>query len=109
MNHRTGETVALKKLKLDQDRKKQVDKEILIHQHLKNQNIIKYIDHFEHLQDIYIVQELAIGGELFEQIEPDSGFHEHVAHFYFVQLIRSIVRISIPNITIIVINLFLPS
>lgn len=78
-------------------RRKEVAKEVLINEHLKHQNIIKFIDSFEDLNNIYIVQELASGGELFEQIEPDIGFPEKVAHFYFVQLIRSIVS----NLTLI--------
>lgn len=56
-------------------------------------NIIQFIESFEFSGSFYIVQELAEGGELFEQIEPDIGFPEQVAHFYFVQLIRSIVII----------------
>lgn len=94
-NRKTGELVAIKKLKLTEDRRKQAAKEILIHQHLRNQNIIKFIETFESADSIYIVQELACGGELFEQVEPDVGFSEQVAHFYFVQLIRSIVALFI--------------
>ena len=81
----------MKRLLLDENKRKEVTKEILIHQHLKHQNIIKLIEVFESSGYIFIVQELADGGELFEQIEPDVGFPEQVAHFYFVQLIRSIV------------------
>lgn len=87
----TGEVVALKRLMLSEDRRKQINKEILIHQHLRNQNIIKFKESFENSDSIFIAQEFAEGGELFEQIEPDIGFPEQVAHFYFVQLIRSIV------------------
>lgn len=85
-------TVALKELKLTEESKKEVAKEVLIHQLLRHQNIIKFIESFEQGENIYIVQEMASGGELFEQIEPDVGFPEQVAHFYFVQLIRSIVK-----------------
>lgn len=94
---KTGSIVAMKRLILDEDRRKEIAKEILIHQHLKHQNVIKFIEVFESSDLIFIVQELAHGGELFEQIEPDVGFPEQVAHFYFVQLIRSIVsKGSIP-------------
>lgn len=92
VNLETGQLVALKKLVLSEERRKEVAKEVLIHQLLKHQNIIKFIESFEHSDNIYIVQELASGGELFEQIEPDAGFPEQVAHFYFVQLIISIVN-----------------
>jgi serine/threonine protein kinase len=88
----TGIEVALKKVKLDDERRREVTKEVLIHKLLSHKNIIKFIDSFEYSDNFYIVQELAAGGELFEQIEPDVGFPEKVAHFYFVQLIRSIVR-----------------
>lgn len=83
----------MKELQLNEECRREVTKEILIHQILRNQNIIKFIESFEHADNIYIVQELASGGELFEQIEPDVGFPEQVAHFYFVQLIRSIVKV----------------
>ena len=86
--------MAIKRLTLDEDRRKEVTKEILIHQHLKHQNVIKFIEVFEDSGYIYIVQELASGGELFEIIEPDVGFPEQVAHFYFVQLIRTMVVFS---------------
>lgn len=95
MNLSNYEHVAIKKLDLNEESRKEVAKETLIHQHLLNQNIIKYIESFEDSKYIYIVQELSRGGELFEQIEPDVGFPEQVAHFYFVQLIRSIVIINI--------------
>lgn len=94
INLETGLLVALKELKLNEECRREVAKEVLIHQLLRNQNIIKFIESFEHEENIYIVQELASGGELFEQIEPDVGFPEQMAHFYFVQLIRSIVKFS---------------
>jgi len=84
----------LKELKLNEECRREVTKEVLIHQLFRNQNIIKFIESFEHSDNIYIVQEFASGGELFEQIEPDVGFPEQVAHFYFVQLIRSIVKVT---------------
>lgn len=92
VNH---EHVALKKLERTEVRRKEVAKEVLIHQQLDNQNIIKFIESFDNSKYIYIVQELAHGGELFEQIEPEVGFPEQVVHFYFVQLIRAIVNIVI--------------
>lgn len=91
INLETGNEVALKKIKLDDESRREVAKEVLIHKLLRHQNIIKLIDSFEYFDSVYIVQELAVGGELFEQIEPDVGFPEKVAHFYFVQLIRSMV------------------
>ena len=93
INCETGLKVAMKRIKIDENekRRKEIKKEILIHQNLKHQNIIKFIEVFGSSGYICFVQELAEGGELFEKIEPDVGFPEQVAHFYFVQLIRSIV------------------
>lgn len=71
--------------------KNQAQKETLVHKLLDHGNIIKFIEYIEYNNHCFIIQEWASGGELFEQIEPDVGFPEMVAHFYFVQLIHSIV------------------
>jgi serine/threonine protein kinase len=69
-------------------------KEVIVHQRLDHQNIIKFHEAFEKEGSFYMIQELAVGGELFELVEPDCGFPEQVVHFYFVQLIQAIVRPS---------------
>ena len=92
MDRKTGEIVALKMFRSSNETRQSLAKEVLIHKHLSHQNIVKFIDCFEEGNKIYMVQELAEGGELFEKIEPDVGFPEQVAHFYFVQLINALVR-----------------
>lgn len=94
MNTQTGELVAIKQIKSTSSPDEQSrSKEILIHKHLQHGNIIKFIESFVEEKEglVFIVQELADGGELFEHVEPDTGFSEQVAHFYFVQMIRAIV------------------
>ena len=87
-----GEFLAVKKISINEERRNQIRKEVLIHQCLKNANIIRFQEAFERGGHFYIVQEIATGGELFERIEPDVGFPELIAHFYFVQLIKSLVN-----------------
>jgi serine/threonine-protein kinase Chk1 len=45
----------------------------------------------------YLVIEWALGGELFEKIEPDVGFPEDVAHMYFVQLLSVLVLLGLTS------------
>lgn len=83
--------------------KNQAQKETLVHKLLDHRNIIKFIEFIEYNNHCFIIQEWASGGELFEQIEPDVGFPEMVAHFYFVQLIHSIVPYTFfPNFVFII-------
>ncbi|GAA5986515.1 hypothetical protein JCM11641_005225 [Rhodosporidiobolus odoratus] len=39
---------------------------------------------------LYMILDLAIGGDLFDKITPDVGIHEQVAHLYFKQLISGL-------------------
>jgi serine/threonine-protein kinase Chk1 len=65
-----------------------VKKEVLIHQSLNHPNIVKLIEAKKDEENYYLVLELGLGGELFEKIEPDAGFPEEIAHFYFLQLMN---------------------
>lgn len=85
----------MKRMAVDETKRDGLAKEVIIHQQVNHQNIIKFHEAFEEGEFFYMVQELAVGGELFELIEPDCGFPEQVVHFYFVQLISAIVRLSI--------------
>ncbi|KAJ7114788.1 kinase-like domain-containing protein [Mycena epipterygia] len=72
-----------------------VDKEMRIHAGLKHVNILEFMDavvvelkHRHHFfPGIYMLLELAAGGDLFDKIAPDIGVGDEVAHFCFNQLI----------------------
>jgi serine/threonine-protein kinase Chk1 len=69
-----------------------LEKEILIHRSIPlNSNIIQLYEVKEDSENVYLVMELAEGGELFGRIEPDIGIDEEIAHFYFCQLLAAIV------------------
>ncbi|KAJ7089095.1 kinase-like domain-containing protein [Mycena epipterygia] len=75
--------------------RKTVDKEMRIHAALKHVNILEFMNavvvelkHQHHfVPGIYMLLELAAGGDLFDKIAPDVGVGDEVAHFYFNQLI----------------------
>jgi serine/threonine-protein kinase CHEK1 len=90
-NSKTQETRAIKIISLNllNDRTS-IQKEVLIHKTLNNENIIKYFTSFQQLDKFYIILEYASGGELFDRIEPDFGMNMELAHKYFFQLINGI-------------------
>ncbi|KAK0553531.1 Chk1 protein kinase [Tilletia horrida] len=75
-----------------------LQKEVQIHSVLKHEAVLEFIGAEEHggkaksvpsntVPGLYIVLELAAGGDLFDKIAPDFGLEEDLAHFYFRQLI----------------------
>lgn len=48
---------------------------------------------------IYIVLELATGGELFDYVAVTGKFHEHIARFYFQQLIGGLNYVHSQGVT----------
>ncbi|KAF2471542.1 serine/threonine-protein kinase-like protein chk1 [Lindgomyces ingoldianus] len=70
---------------------KQLKMEITLHTHLgKHQNIIHCVGSGEDTIWTWIAMELAEGGDLFDKIEADEGVGEHIAHFYFTQLVSAV-------------------
>ncbi|KAJ7110723.1 kinase-like domain-containing protein [Mycena crocata] len=78
--------------------RKTIEKEMRIHAALKHTNILEFIDavivelkhHESYVPGIYMLLELAAGGDLFDKIAPDVGVGDEVAHYYFNQLIDGI-------------------
>ena len=86
-----------------------VRKEICLHRRLKHDNIIKFYGKIQYeilllnfnqfsieggrKEDSmqYMFLEYAVGGELFDRIEPDVGMEESLARRYFRQLINGLV------------------
>ncbi|CAD6931699.1 unnamed protein product [Tilletia controversa] len=75
-----------------------LQKEVQIHSVLKHSAVLEFIGAEEYggkarpvpsntVPGLYIVLELAAGGDLFDKIAPDYGLEEDLAHFYFRQLI----------------------
>lgn len=94
VDKRTGKQVAIKAISRTQAEScpnYNIKKEVLIHENLKHPNIIKLIEARKDSEYYYLVIEWALGGELFEKIEPDVGFPEDVAHMYFFQLLSVLV------------------
>ncbi|KAF6758989.1 CAMK/CAMKL/CHK1 protein kinase [Ephemerocybe angulata] len=81
----------------DKDRKNW-EKEMRVHSALKHENVLEFINavvvelkHKEiYYPGIYMLMELAAGGDLFDKIAPDRGVSDELAHFYFGQLIAGI-------------------
>ncbi|EKM76676.1 hypothetical protein AGABI1DRAFT_122426 [Agaricus bisporus var. burnettii JB137-S8] len=75
--------------------RKAIEKEMKIHAALKHMNVLEFINavvvELKHADSyfpgIYMLMELAAGGDLFDKIAPDIGVGDEVAHFYFGQLL----------------------
>ncbi|THU82836.1 CAMK CAMKL CHK1 protein kinase [Dendrothele bispora CBS 962.96] len=75
--------------------RKSIEKEMRIHSVLHHQNVLRFINavvveakHKAMYQPgIYVLMELAAGGDLFDKIAPDIGVADDIAHLYFNQLL----------------------
>ncbi|KAJ7710789.1 kinase-like domain-containing protein [Mycena rosella] len=75
-------------------KRKTIEKEMCIHTALKRNNILEFLNivvvelkHQDHyVPGLYLLLELAAGGDLFDKIIPDIGMGDEVAHFYFNQV-----------------------
>ncbi|GAA5938566.1 uncharacterized protein JCM15063_005356 [Sporobolomyces koalae] len=83
---------------------KQLVREMRIHETLKHRNILQLFGG-ETRQSVtvgptvwptglYMILDLADGGDLFDKIAPDVGVEEEIAHFYFRQLISGLKYLS---------------
>ncbi|GBE84122.1 Serine/threonine-protein kinase CHK1 [Sparassis crispa] len=75
-----------------------LDKEMNVHRELKHKNVLEFISSVTiepkkkspYLPGLYMLLELAAGGDLFDKIAPDIGVGDDVAHYYFNQLISGL-------------------
>ncbi|KAJ2924838.1 hypothetical protein H1R20_g12264, partial [Candolleomyces eurysporus] len=81
--------------KTSEKERKNVEKEMRVHSALKHKNVLEFLNaiivelkhrHTYH-PGIYILLELAAGGDLFDKIAPDKGVSDDLAHYYFQQVI----------------------
>ncbi|KAJ3550876.1 hypothetical protein NM688_g4979 [Phlebia brevispora] len=76
------------------DDRRNLEKEIKVHSTLKHRNVLEFINAYVvepntksgYFPAVYMLMELAAGGDLFDKIAPDVGVGEDVAHHYFTQL-----------------------
>ncbi|KAH0574710.1 Kinase, CAMK CAMKL [Spironucleus salmonicida] len=90
----TGIEVAIKiisKAKIQQlDMQSKVDREISIMQMFQHPHVIKLYEVIQTQTDIYLVQELAENGELFQYIVQRKSIDEEQARHYFQQLVAAV-------------------
>jgi serine/threonine protein kinase len=91
--------VAFTESTTDADRK-MLEREVRIHSALSHANVIAFISAVvvetkravsTYVPGVYMLLELAAGGDLFDKIAPDVGVSDEIAHFYFSQLAAGIV------------------
>ncbi|GJJ12993.1 hypothetical protein Clacol_007242 [Clathrus columnatus] len=76
--------------------RKELNKEIQVHSSLKHTNILEFINAVivepdgksPWIPGVYMLLEIAAGGDLFDKIAPDVGVDEEMAHLYFNQLVE---------------------
>jgi len=74
--------------------RKMLDKEMRVHSALKHRNVLEFINaivvepnkNAGYFPAIYMLLEIAAGGDLFDKIVPDVGIGEEIAQHYFTQL-----------------------
>ncbi|KAI0653866.1 CAMK/CAMKL/CHK1 protein kinase [Cubamyces menziesii] len=79
---------------------KAIDKEIRVHSALKHRYILELIGAARlpleralksgYFPGMYLLMEMAAGGDLFDKIAPDEGIDEDIAHFYFCQMLEGL-------------------
>lgn len=80
----------LRKFQMDQAQKQSVLKEVTIMRQLNHPNIVRFIEFIDLDKYYYIVQELAVGGEVFTAIVNFTYFSEDVARHVITQVAHAI-------------------
>ncbi|KAK6199920.1 kinase-like domain-containing protein [Scheffersomyces amazonensis] len=80
----------LRKFQMDQVQKQAVLKEVTIMRQLSHPNIVKFIEFIDSPTYYYIVQELAIGGEVFTQIVKYTYFSEDLCRHVIYQVAKAV-------------------
>lgn len=81
----------VEKAKIDTDElKTSIANEIQIHSKLKHPHIIKMVDYSEDSQNIYMVLEMATGGNLYTYLLANKSFSEKESFVYFFQTLLAV-------------------
>lgn len=87
----TGQRFAVKIIRKDRIQKEKdvesVKREVLTQKMLDHPNVLKMFEALEDADKLYLVLELAAGGDLFDKIVAMGGFTEDVACHFFNQII----------------------
>ena len=95
-NKKTNEQVAIKVIKQDSDQfdRQLLDKEIRAMKRIeKCRGCIQLLDVFEDSNGLYLVEELATGGELLERILELGSFTEEIAACLIKQVLEGLAEI----------------
>ncbi|OCH91749.1 Pkinase-domain-containing protein [Obba rivulosa] len=84
-----------------QYQRKMLDKEMRVHTALKHANVLEFIGAVTvepnkgspYFPAVYMLLELAAGGDLFDKIAPDLGVSDDIAHYYFSQLVAGLIYV----------------
>ncbi|KAH7344748.1 CAMK/CAMKL/CHK1 protein kinase [Rhizoctonia solani] len=102
INYETRATAACKVVLITSDtpaaQRKDLEKEIKVHSLLKHINVLEFLryktieesESAKYVPGVYMLLELASGGDLFDKIAPDVGVDMDLARFYFTQLIAGV-------------------
>lgn len=80
----------LRKFQMDSNQKQAVLKEVTIMRQLDHPNIVKFIEFIDSPNYYYIVQELAVGGEIFTAIVKYTYLSEDLSRHAIIQLANAI-------------------
>ncbi|KAJ9100034.1 hypothetical protein QFC20_005558 [Naganishia adeliensis] len=79
---------------------KLLKKEVQVHRTMKHSNVLEFMDSLlvdqrhkgmeNAVPGLYMLLELAAGGDLFDKIAPDVGVSDDLAKFYFTQLVAGL-------------------
>ncbi|KDQ17483.1 hypothetical protein BOTBODRAFT_29660 [Botryobasidium botryosum FD-172 SS1] len=78
--------------------RKDLNKEVKVHSQLKHTNVLNFIDSktvepgsaSPYVPGVYMLLEMAGGGDLFDKIAPDVGVDEEMAQYYMKQLVSGL-------------------
>ncbi|KAG8712943.1 Chk1 protein kinase [Ceratobasidium sp. 394] len=102
INYETRATAACKVVLITSEtppsQRKDLEKEIKVHSLLKHVNVLEFYryktieesESSKYVPGVYMLLELASGGDLFDKIAPDVGVDLDLARFYFSQLIAGL-------------------
>lgn len=70
----------------------QVEREIMVQQNLKHENVLRLFKHFEDDENVYLLLEYCAKGELYQLLRTQKGrkFDEPMSKHFFIQLVRGL-------------------